>query len=336
MNSKTFEHLHPTMIYPLHQTLRKADTYAVILDVARHRKSEKVIGYRAEFISLTNLDPKEGTLFTADLPNWKPDTLPTGAGSKAVVSDALTILEQDKLKLTEEKAALEEQLEAARDTRNRAIDTATEASSHAAQLQSQVVELENQVKVLSGGLDRRDAIIGKLREYITELEGQRYVDPSVPLCKKYQVERDLQKEMLEKMEREGWTAEHMQFTETGSLHAVYSRFVSPPPAPQPEHTTHQDEPVNPAYTILGIDPINPVVDPTPAEIALQEAELIEARADAAEKTSPLPRFTRQGFMKDAWEASMNAAAQVVQNRNPAYDAIFNRPNALPAVAVRPS
>lgn len=135
---------------------------------------------------------------------------------------------------------------------------------------------------------------------------------------------------LARMDKEGWNVEYMQFSEGGDLRAVYSRFCRPAPAPQPERTAAKV--VTPNAVIFE----TPATQPDPAEVALEEAELIGVHARAAAKASPLPRFSAEAYMRDAFEASMEAAAKAGEDRQPLYHTILNYPTALPAQVVRPS
>lgn len=394
--------------------LRKADRTATIIEPAEHRKSKKFIGFYADFLKDGEVLPKTGTLFIADIPNWKPWTAPVVApkpittaestGNSTLSKLARALNEEASDELLEQHPMSKQEADAwdavRRDIENetykrldaedlaemnppdenadpydvvfaemegdwnivsyrngdmqleRKVEDKTEALKVIADLEANRLELASLAQVIE---QQRSEIVtleeqlieaaavndvksDQLREMSAELKalqapvGMIDPNPTVAPCEEFKIIREETSEGMTKMVREGWQIRHMQFTDGGDFadpfNIVYWRIVNSP-ASQPERAT--------AKVVVPSAVIEPEPLATAAvEIGAEAAEFTLNQVDAAEKTSPLPRFTRQGFMKDAWEASMNAAAQVVQNRNPAYDAIFNRPNALPAVAVRPS
>lgn len=269
--------------------------------------------------------------------------------------------------LREINSSLEEQLEAARETRNSAIDTATEASNHAASLQSQLVELEARNGLLEKGLDERDHVITDLladadkleanfdtvvdslskREaairvlegHIERLESRPVATTSELVTSKVEVKtlehilyrpeaRIKSDQELADHLNDGWEKWDCETTDGLRTVVLVRQCQLPPVTPQPERAA--------AKVVVPDAIVFEGAAPTPAEVSLQEAELITAHHTAAAAASPLPRFNAQDYMEGAFEAALGKAQVAGAANQTAYDAIFNTPRQLPAEVVRPS
>lgn len=220
--------------------------------------------------------------------------------------------------LREINSSLEEQLEAARETRNSAIDTATEASNHAASLQSQLVELEASFDSLTDSLGKREAAIRVLEGHIERLESRPVAAASEIITSKVEVktlEHILYKpEARIKSDQEladhlndGWEKWDCETTDGLRTVVLVRQCQLPPVAPQPERTA--------AKVVVPDAIVFEGAAPTPAEVALQEAELITAHHTAAAKASPLPGFkpfSSEDYLADVFEASMEASQPVFE------------------------
>lgn len=271
----------------------------------------------------------------------------TGAGAQADASlkDEKESLFSEIMRLTDERSELRKRNQ---DLLDRAQKAETEKSKLEGQLHAALENLDQEIwghagclTIAEGNKDLpAEEKMSPAMKAVAQLRSDydamvlRLGPPSPPMsapCKEFKIVRHITEADLTRNERDGWIVEYMQFLNTDeftdALNVVYFRYSQPAPVqPQPGatatvKTVAPDSIINPADEL-----IKPA---TEAEMHLEEADLIEARAEVAPTMNPLPRFNADQWMAETLTASMNAANSVTVEQMSVYNDI--RRKRLPAM-----
>ena len=317
---------------------------AEVLDVAKHKHDKgTVYGYR---LRITQADGKVQettvplTQFTGK--GWRLSMTAEEAAAQSPAEPVVQLisepLDSDEQKIAEVVIAENEITSTVIAAEPDLAETArhiNELTVEVARLQSRNVELLAEKQ----HAERRATLAeDNLSSFMNRAEAPTVgaAAPTAAPCKEFMIMTNLRTSDLERMDRDGWKVEYMQFAESGDLRAVYSRIVTKP-APEPVKAT--------AKVVVPSAILEPApVMASPAEVATAEADLIERSYNEAHEASPIDKLPRQSpprplfnarkYMQESITAALEKAAQAVAERQPIYDQIINRPTALPGVGGR--